>query len=136
MPRDENKTPTLLAGSPDPHRSVAGLQTLRATAEELQALTAGLDEAALAALPEGDRRTYRALRDTLAEITDLVAALPPDLLARAPAVDWRGWAGLRGLLGHAQLGREMPRLRASLDEDLPLLLAALAAELARAADRV
>lgn len=109
------------------------LEDIRAAAEDALAFAAGLDEAGLAALPETDRRTWRALKNALAEIGEAVKALPPDLLARHPGVDWRGWAGLRDVVAHAYFGLEAPRLRPTLTRELPDLLAAVRAELARGA---
>ena len=57
--------------------------------------------------------------------------LPPELLARHPAVDWRGWACLREVLPPRRSGPELRRLHPVVADDLPALLAALEAELAR-----
>jgi len=107
------------------------LEDIRAAAEDALAFAGGLDEAALAALPEADRRTYRALKNALTEIGEAVKGLPPDLLVRHPSIDWRGWAGLRDVVAHQYFGLELPRLRPALVEELPILLAAVVAELAR-----
>jgi uncharacterized protein with HEPN domain len=85
----------------------------------------------LAALPEADRRTYRALKNALTEIGEAVKGLPPDLFVRYPSIDWRGWAGLRDVVAHQYFGLELPRLQPALVEELPVLLAAVVAELAR-----
>ena len=100
-----------------------------AAAGDAVAFVGGLDEAAFAALAETDRRTYRALKSALAEIGEAVTALPPELLARHPGVDWRGWAGLRDMLPHQYFGLELPRLRPAVADELPVLLAAVRAEL-------
>jgi uncharacterized protein with HEPN domain len=60
-----------------------------------------------------------------------VKGLPPELTARHPGVDWRGWAGLRDVVAHRYFGLELPRLRPAVVEELPALLAAVVAELAR-----
>lgn len=104
---------------------------MRTAADDALAFTAGLDETAIAVLPDTDRRTFRALKDALAEIGERVEGLPPEVLARHPAVDWRGWAGLRGVLSRRRSGPELRRLHPVVADDLPALLAALEAELAR-----
>lgn len=63
------------------------LEDIRAATEDALAFAGALDEAAFAALPEADRRTYRALKNALAEIGEAVKLLPADLLARHPGVD-------------------------------------------------
>ena len=107
------------------------LEDIRAAGEDALAFTAGLDATAFAALPEADRRTYRALKNALTEIGEAVKLLPPDLFTRHPGVDWRGWAGLRDVVSHQYFGLELPRLRPAVTEELPALLAAVVAELAR-----
>lgn len=112
--------------------SVRGqLEEVRAAAEDVLAFTAELDEAAFLALPDADRRTFRALKNALLEICEMVEGLPPDLLARHPHVDWRGWAGLRGLVSHRYFGPELHRLQPVVVDEVPALLAAVVAELAR-----
>jgi uncharacterized protein with HEPN domain len=58
-----------------------------------------------------------------------VKDLPPDITARHPDVDWRGFAGLRDIVAHAYFGLDLPRLRPTLAEEIPALLAAVEAEL-------
>ncbi len=106
------------------------LNDIRVAAEDALAFAAGLDEAAFAALPHTDRRTYRALKNTLAEIGEAVKLLPPELLARHPTVDWRGWAGLRDIISHQYFSLELPRMRPTIVDELPVLLIAVSAELA------
>ncbi|CAA9260438.1 MAG: hypothetical protein AVDCRST_MAG08-2651 [uncultured Acetobacteraceae bacterium] len=110
------------------------LEEVRAAAEDVLAFTAEFDEADFVALPDRDRRTFRALKNALTEIGELVDGLPPDLLARHPGVDWRGWAGLRDVASRRHFGPELPRLQPTVVDELPLLIAAVAAELARAGD--
>jgi uncharacterized protein with HEPN domain len=106
------------------------LEDIRAAAEDAVAFTRDLDAAGFMALPEADRRTYRALKNALSEIGEAVKLLPPELLARHPNVDWRGWAGLRDVVSHQYFGLELPRLRSTVVDELPALLGAVAAELA------
>ena len=89
-----------------------------------------MDEAAFAALPTTDRRTYRALKNVLAEIGEAVKLMPPELLARHKEVDWRGWAGLRDVVSHQYFSLELPRLRPTVVDELPVLLEAVTAMLA------
>ena len=107
------------------------LEDIRAAGEDALAFVGGLSAAAFAALPEADRRTYRALKNALAEIGEAVKLLPPDLFARHPGVDWRGWARLLDVVSHQYFGLELPRLRPAVTEELPALLTAVVAELAR-----
>ena len=99
--------------------------------EDALAFAGGLDEAAFAALPGTDRRTSRALKNALAEIGEAVKLLPPELLARHAGVDWRGWAGLRDMVAHQYFSLELPRLRPTVVDELPALLAAVMGELGR-----
>lgn len=106
------------------------LEDIRLAAEDAVEFCAGLDEAAFAALPMSDRRTFRALKNVLAEIGEAVKLLPSELLARHPEVDWRGWAGLRDVVSHQYFSLELSRLRPTILEELPLLLDAVTRELA------
>ncbi len=105
------------------------LEDIQLAAEDAIAFCAGLDEAAFAALPMSDRRTFRALKNVLAEIGEAVKLLPPELLTRHPEVDWRGWAGLRDVVSHQYFSLELSRLRPTILEELPLLLDAVTHEL-------
>ena len=105
------------------------LEDIRDAAKDALTFAAGLDDAAFAVLPETDRRTYRALKNALAEIGEAVKLLPPEVLTRHPAVDWRGWAGLRDIVSHPYFSRELPRLRPTIGDELPALLAAVWSEL-------
>jgi uncharacterized protein with HEPN domain len=111
-------------------QSRAELEETRTAADDVLAFTAGMDDVALAALPDADRRTFRALQDALAEISERVGRLPSEILARHPAVDWRGWAGLRDVLPRQRAAPGFSRLHPVIVHDLPTLLAALEAELA------
>ncbi len=107
------------------------LDEISAAANDAAAFAAGLDEAAFGALPIADPRTYRALKNALSEIGEAVKLLPTELLARHPGVDWRGWARLRDVLSHQYFRLQTARLHATILEDIPPLLIAIAAELAR-----
>lgn len=110
------------------------LEGVRVAAEDVLAFTAELDEAGFAALPAADRRTFRALKDALIEIGEVVHELPSDLVARHPSVDWRGWAGLPDVVSHHRFGAELPRLQLAVIDELPALLTAVTAELARSGE--
>jgi uncharacterized protein with HEPN domain len=58
-------------------------------------------------------------------------ALPPDLTARHPGVDWRGFAGLRDVVAHGYFGLRQELLLPVVRDEVPLLLAAIEAELKR-----
>ena len=105
------------------------LEKTRTAVDDALAFTAGLDDTAVAALPDTDRRTFRALQDALAEISERVGGLPSEILTRHPAVDWRGWAGLRDVLPRQRSAPGLRRLHPVIVHDLPALLAALEAEL-------
>lgn len=107
------------------------LEDIRAAAADVLAFTAGMDEAAFGALPAADRRTWRALKNALAEIGEAVKDLPPAVTAHHAGIDWRGFAGLRDIVAHRYFGLELPRLWPTVAEEIPALLAAVEAELAR-----
>ncbi|WP_428391770.1 HepT-like ribonuclease domain-containing protein [Lichenicoccus sp.] len=107
------------------------LEDIRDAAMDALDFCAGLDEAAFTTMPVADRRTYRALKNVLSEVGEAVKLLPPELLARHPEVDWRGWAGLRDVISHQYFNLELPRLRPTIIDELPLLLHAVVRELSR-----
>jgi uncharacterized protein with HEPN domain len=109
----------------------AWLDDISAAAHDAAAFAEGMDEPAFEALPSADPRTYRALKNALAEIGEAVKLLPADLLARHPGVDWRGWAGLRDIVSHQYFRLQTARLYITIREDIPPLLIAVTAELAR-----
>lgn len=111
----------------------ARLGDIRLAAADIIAFVRGLDEAAFLALPETDRKTYRAIKNGLAEIGEAIKTLPPDVLARHRGIDWRGFAGLRDMVNHQYFGLELPRLWPTIREELPALLAAVDDDLARLA---
>ena len=107
------------------------LRDVLSAAEDALAFAAPLDPTAFAALPETDRRTYRALKNALAEIGEAIKLLPPDLLARHPSIDWRGWAGLRDIVSHQYFNLEIALLRRTIVDELPILIAVIRTELVR-----
>ncbi|MBV1796534.1 DUF86 domain-containing protein [Siccirubricoccus sp. G192] len=107
------------------------LADIRAAAADILSFVEGLDEAAFAALPQADRRTYRAIKNGLSEIGEAIKGLPPEILAGHREIDWRGFAGLRDIVAHQYFSLELPRLWPTVTEELPALIAAVDAELAR-----
>ena len=107
------------------------LEDIRAAAQDALDFCGGLDEAAFAALPVADRRTYRALKNVFAEIGEAVKQLPPELLAEYPGMDWRGWAGLRNVASHQYFSLEMALMRPTVTGELPALLKAVMDELSK-----
>lgn len=107
------------------------LEEIGVAAADVLAFTAGLDDAGLAMLPDTDRRTFRALKNALVEIGESVNRLPSELRGRHSEVDWRGWAGLRDVASLRHFGPDLPRLHPVIVDELPALIAAVAAELAQ-----
>jgi uncharacterized protein with HEPN domain len=107
------------------------LADIRAATADILSFVQGLDEAAFAALPDTDRRTYRAIKNALAEIGEAIKQLPLEILAGHRDVDWRGFAGLRDIVAHQYFSLELPRLWPTVTDELPELLAAVDAELGR-----
>ena len=58
------------------------------------------------------------------------------MLARHKAIDWRGFAGLRDVVAHQYFGLELPRLWPTITDEVPVLIAAVAAEIARLSRRL
>jgi uncharacterized protein with HEPN domain len=109
------------------------LADIRTAAADILSFVVGLDEAAFAALPETDRRTYRAIKNALAEIGEAIKQLPPEVQAAHRNIDWRGFAGLRDIVAHQYFSVELPRLWPTIIDELPALLAAIDVELRRLA---
>jgi len=110
------------------------LTDIDAAATDILGFVDGLDEATLVTLPQDDRRTYRAIKNALFEIGEAVKALPAEVLVEHSEIDWRGFAGLRDIVGHQYFGIELPRLWPTITDELPLLIAAARAAIARLSD--
>ena len=78
----------------------ARLGDIRCAAADILAFVRGLDEAAFLALPETDRKAYRAIKNGFAEIGEAIKRLPPEALARHRGIVWHGFAGLRDMVSH------------------------------------
>jgi uncharacterized protein with HEPN domain len=107
---------------------------IHAAAIDVLSFVEGLDEDSFVTLPLRDRRTYRAIKNALSEIGEAIKALPPEVLAGHPEIDWRGFAGLRDIVSHQYFGIELPRLWPTITDELPLLVAAVMAEIAHLPD--
>jgi uncharacterized protein with HEPN domain len=107
------------------------LADIRTAALDIMSFVGGFDEAAFATLPTSDRRTFRAIKNALVEIGEAIKQLPPEVLASHRTVDWRGFAGLRNIVAHQYFSVELPRLWLTVTTELPGLVAAVDAELAR-----
>jgi uncharacterized protein with HEPN domain len=107
------------------------LEDIQIAAQDALEFSKGLDEATFIALPTVDRRTYRALKNVLSEIGEAVKQLPPELLARHPEIGWRGWAGLRDVVSHQYFNLELPLLRPTIVDELPILLRVVGEEISK-----
>ena len=107
------------------------LTDIQIAASDILGFVDGLDEDAFVALPQRDRRTYRAIKNALAEIGEAIKALPAEIMAGHREIDWRGFAGLRDIVAHQYFGIELPLLWPTITDELPLLIAAVEAEIAR-----
>lgn len=110
------------------------LVNIQAAATDILGFVDGLDEAAFVALPQRDRRTYRAIKNAIAEIGEAIKALPSEIPAGHPDIDSRGFAGLPDIVAHQYFGLELPRLWPTIADELPPLMAAVEAEIARLPD--
>jgi uncharacterized protein with HEPN domain len=93
---------------------------------------AGMTPEIFDALPENDRRTYRAIKNAVSEIGEAVKGLPSEVCDRHPDIDWRGIAGLRDIVVHTYFAVDLPRLWPVLTEEFPALLKAAKTELGEA----
>jgi uncharacterized protein with HEPN domain len=105
------------------------LQDIREAVTDLMTFVQNMTPETFEALPQNDRRTYRAVKNAVSEIGEAVKALPPEICERHPAVDWRGIAGLRDIVVHRYFDVDLPRLWPVLTEEFPVLLQAVTAEL-------
>jgi uncharacterized protein with HEPN domain len=107
------------------------LQDIHDAAVDLRDFVAEMETQAFHDLPHADRMGFRAVKNALAELGEAVKALPADLRKRHPNVDWRGFAGLRDQVAHNYHGLSTGTLRPICRREVPQLLAAVEAELAR-----
>jgi len=71
-----------------------------------------------------DGLIFDAVRVRLIEIGEAVKDIGPELLAAEPDVPWRDIAGMRDHLAHRYFDTAHGIVRATVDHDLPALLAA------------
>lgn len=71
-----------------------------------------------------DGLVFDAARVRLIEIGEAVKDISPVLLAREPEIPWRDVAGMRGHLAHRYFDTAHSMVQATVEEDLPPLVAA------------
>jgi uncharacterized protein with HEPN domain len=72
-----------------------------------------------------DGLVFDAVRVRLIEIGEAVKALPPELLAHEPALPWAQIASMQDRLAHRYFDVSHAILAATVDDDLPVLEAAV-----------
>lgn len=85
-----------------------------------QAIRAHLERGGL-----DDGLVFDAVRVRLIEIGEAVRAIDPELLAQEPSIPWADVAGMRNHLAHRYFDTAQAILRATIDADLPPLIAAV-----------
>lgn len=78
-----------------------------------------------------DGLVFDAVRVRLIEIGEAVKDIDPDVLALEPEILWRDVAGMRDHLAHRYFDTAHSIVQATVEEDLPLLVAATKRLLAR-----
>ena len=109
----------------------ARLSDIRAAIRDLQTFVRGLSEGEFLKLPETDQKTYRAIKNALSEIGEAIKELPPAIFEAHPGIDWRGFAALRDVIAHQYFQLKLHRLWPTLADEVPNLLTAIEAELAK-----
>lgn len=72
-----------------------------------------------------DNLVFDAVRVRLIEIGEAVKGIDPDLLAREPSVPWQDVAGMRDHLAHHCFDTDHLIVAATVERDLPPLVAAV-----------
>lgn len=72
-----------------------------------------------------DGLVFDAVRVRLIEIGEAVKAIDPELLAREPSIPWIDVAGMRDHLAHRYFDTARALVQATVDGDLPPLIAAV-----------
>jgi uncharacterized protein with HEPN domain len=72
-----------------------------------------------------DGLVFDAVRVRLIEIGEAVRAIDPELLAREPSISWADVAGMRNHLAHRYFDTARGIVQATIDSDLPPLIAAV-----------
>ena len=86
----------------------------------VQAIRAHLERGGL-----DDGLVFDAVRVRLIEIGEAVRAIDPNLLAREPSIPWVDVAGMRNYLAHRYFDTARAIVQATIDADLPPLIAAV-----------
>jgi len=73
----------------------------------------------------GDGLVFDAVRVRLIEVGEAVKDIDPDLLATEADISWRDVAGMRDQLAHRYFDTTHGIVQATVDEDLPALVAAV-----------
>ena len=71
-----------------------------------------------------DGLVFDAVRDHLIEIGEAVKDIDPELLANEPDIPWADVAGMRDHLAHRYFDTDHEIVTATVDQDLPPLIAA------------
>jgi len=71
-----------------------------------------------------DGLVFDAVRVRLIEIGEAVKDIDPDVLATEPEIPWRDVAGMRDNLAHRYFDTAHSIVQATVEQDLPLLVAA------------
>ena len=79
---------------------------------------------------------FDAVRVRLIEIGEAVKAITPELLAREPAIPWADIAGMRDHLAHRYVDTAHAIVAATVEHDLPPLLAATKGSSSKGSRRV
>ena len=95
-------------------------QRLEDILASVRAIRAHLERGGLA-----DGLVFDAVRVRLIEIGEAVRAVDPELLAREPSIPWADVAGMRNHLAHRYFDTARPIVQATIDSDLPPLVAAV-----------
>ena len=83
-----------------------------------------------------DGLIFDAVRVRLSEIGAAVKSMDPDALEQEPGIAWKDVAGMRDHLAHRYFDTDHAIIQATIDHDLPPLLAAVARIRASVADGI
>jgi uncharacterized protein with HEPN domain len=95
-------------------------ERLEDISEALEAITGHLSRGPLA-----DGLVFDAVRVRLIEIGEAVSAIDPGVLAQEPDISWEGVVGMRERLAHRHFDPSHAIVQATIDQDLPVLAAAV-----------
>lgn len=100
---------------------------MRRVADRLDDITAAAEAIRkhLTRGPLTDGLVFDAVRIRLVEVGEAAKALPPEVTALEPDVPWRDVAGMRDFLAHRYFDTAVGVLQHTIEQDLPLLTAAV-----------